>query len=107
VHHDDPGLPDLADMEGRLALVFAPTGGVDLSTAFRFAGLGLPEFHLLDRDIPPATQTRQQVAAMVNGDTTSGTETRNANAQYSIPSENEWYKSAGVVAGTMTFWFRE
>ena len=53
-------------MERRLALVFVPSGGVDLSTAFRFAGLNLPEFHILDRDIPPATQTRQQVAAMVN-----------------------------------------
>jgi hypothetical protein len=66
LHRDDPRLPDLADMERRLALVFAPTGGVDLSTAFRFTGLGCAEFHLLDRDIPPATQTRQQVAAMVN-----------------------------------------
>ena len=53
-------------MERRLALVFVPSGGVDLSNAFRFAGLNLPEFHILDRDIPPATQTRQQVAAMVN-----------------------------------------
>jgi len=66
LHREDPSLPDLADMERRLALVFAPTGGVDLSTAFRFAGLGLPEFHLLDRDVPPATQIRQQVATMVN-----------------------------------------
>jgi hypothetical protein len=66
LHRDDASLPDLAEMERRLALVFVPTGGVDLSTAFRFAGLGLPEFHLLDRDIPPATQARQQVAAMVN-----------------------------------------
>ncbi len=66
LHRDDPRVPDLADMERQLALVFAPTGGVDLSTAFRFAGLSLPEFHLLDRDVPPATQTRHQVAAMVN-----------------------------------------
>jgi hypothetical protein len=66
LHHDDPASPDLADMERRHALVFVPTGGNDLSTAFRFAGLGLAEFHLLDRDIPPATQIRQQVAMMVN-----------------------------------------
>ena len=66
LHRDDARLPDLAEMEGRLALVFAPSGGVKLSSAFRFAGLGLPEFHLLDRDTPPATQSRQQVAAMVN-----------------------------------------
>ena len=66
LHRDDPSLPDLTDIERQHALVFAPTGGVDLSTAFRFAGLSLPEFHLLDRDVPPATQTRHQVAAMVN-----------------------------------------
>ena len=47
-------------------VVFTPTGGVDLTSAFRFAGLGLPEFHLLDRDVPPVTQTRHWVAAMVN-----------------------------------------
>jgi hypothetical protein len=71
LHRDDPSLPDLADMERRLALVIAPTGGVDLSTGFRFAGLSLPEFHLLDRDIPPATQNRQHVAAMVAGPTSA------------------------------------
>jgi len=66
LHRDDPSLPDLADMERRLALVFAPTGGVDLSTGFRFAALNQPEFHLLDRDLPPVTQTRYEVAALVN-----------------------------------------
>ena len=66
LHHDDPRLPDLADMERQHALVFAPTGGVDLSSAFRFAGLHLREFHLLDRDMPPVTQTRHQIAEMVN-----------------------------------------
>ena len=66
LHRDDPSLPDLAAMERKLALVFVPSGGVDLSSAFRFAGLGLSEFHLLDRDMPPATQARQQVVAMVN-----------------------------------------
>ena len=66
LHREDQNLPDLGDMERQHVLVFVPTGGVDISTAFRFAGLGLPEFHLLDRDIPPATQSRQQVAAMVN-----------------------------------------
>ncbi len=66
LHRDDHRLPDLADIERQGRLVFAPTGGVDLSTGFRFASLGLPEFHLLDKDVPPATQTRQQVAAMVN-----------------------------------------
>jgi putative ATP-dependent endonuclease of OLD family len=66
LHREDPSLPDLADMERQHALVFVPSGGVDLSTGFRFASLRLPEFHLLDRDVPPATQTRYQVAAIVN-----------------------------------------
>lgn len=30
LHRDDPRMPDLADMERQFALVFAPTGGVDL-----------------------------------------------------------------------------
>ena len=59
-------MPDLADMERRLILMFMPTGGADLSSAFRFAGLKLPEFHILDRDIPPATESRQRVAMIVN-----------------------------------------
>jgi hypothetical protein len=66
LHRDSARLPDLADMERQGRVVFAPTGGVDLSTRFRYAGLALPEFHLLDRDIPPVTQTRHQIAAMVN-----------------------------------------
>jgi hypothetical protein len=69
LHRDDRSVPDLAETEQRHALVYVPSGGVDLSSAFRFAGLGCPEFHLLDRDIPPATQTRQQVAMMVNSRT--------------------------------------
>lgn len=66
LHRENSRTPDLADMERRGMLVFVPAGGVDLSTAYRFANLGLPEFHLLDRDVPPATQVREQIAAMVN-----------------------------------------
>jgi hypothetical protein len=47
-----------------------PAGGGDrLSWAARMAALGLPEFHLLDREIPPATEQRQQAAAIVNEQT--------------------------------------
>jgi hypothetical protein len=53
-------------MERQFDLAFVSTGGSDASSAFRFAGLVVPEFHLLDRDVPPATQTRQWVMAMVN-----------------------------------------
>jgi len=38
--------------------------------------------------------TTEQGAYTLNGDTTSGLETKNANATYWIPSENEWYKAA-------------
>jgi formylglycine-generating enzyme required for sulfatase activity len=36
----------------------------------------------------------EQGAYTLNGDTSSGLETKNANAVYWIPSENEWYKAA-------------
>jgi formylglycine-generating enzyme required for sulfatase activity len=38
--------------------------------------------------------TTEAGAYTLNGDVSSGTETRNANATYFIPSENEWYKAA-------------
>jgi len=36
----------------------------------------------------------EQGAYTLNGDTSNGLETKNANATYWIPSENEWYKAA-------------
>jgi len=66
LHREDGTLPDLAEMERRLDLVFVPSGGSDQSSAFRFAGLKLAEFHILDRDEPPVTEARQRVAAMIN-----------------------------------------
>ena len=38
--------------------------------------------------------TTETGAYTLNGDTTSGLETKNAGATYWIPSENEWYKAA-------------
>jgi len=38
--------------------------------------------------------TTEAGAYTLNGDVTSGTETRNGGAKYFIPSENEWYKVA-------------
>jgi len=49
---------------------------------------GQPVTHVED-----ATTTEGGVYAL-NGDTTSGMETKNANAQWWIPSEDEWYKAA-------------
>lgn len=66
LHRADSAVPDLAELEQQRQLVFMPMGGGDSASAFRFAGLGLPEVHLLDRDVPPVTADRHRVAAMVN-----------------------------------------
>ena len=67
LHTDDPMLPDLGKLERAGALVMLPVGGGDLlAWAARMAALGLPEFHLLDREMPPATERRQQAAEIVN-----------------------------------------
>jgi hypothetical protein len=63
LHADDPTLPDLGTLERAGSLVILPIGGGDvLAWAARMAALGLPEFHLLDRDLPPATERRAQVS---------------------------------------------
>ena len=67
LHAHQPGLPDLASRERRGALVFVPFGGGDpWLWADRLAALGLPEFHLYDRESPPETELRQRVADAVN-----------------------------------------
>ncbi|HVC96462.1 MAG TPA: ATP-dependent endonuclease [Pirellulales bacterium] len=67
LHADDPMLPDLGKLERVGVLVILPVGGGDLvAWAARMAALGLPEFHLLDREVPPATERRQQAAEIVN-----------------------------------------
>jgi hypothetical protein len=66
LHAADPTLPDLAAMEHRRELVFLPFGGDPRPWAFRLASLELAEFHIYDRDVPPATDSREQAADMVN-----------------------------------------
>jgi putative ATP-dependent endonuclease of OLD family len=67
LHADDPKLPDLGAMEQAGTIVMLPVGGGDVLTwAAWMAALGLPEFHLLDREVPPATERRQQAAEIVN-----------------------------------------
>lgn len=67
VHADDPALPDLADMEAEGRLIFLPIGGSDLAVwSQRLAPLGLHEFHLLDRDVPPLTHEHQAAVDTVN-----------------------------------------
>ena len=67
LHVADATLPDLGELERAGMLVMLPVGGGDiLSWASRLATLGLPEFHLLDREVPPTTELRRQAAKIVN-----------------------------------------
>ena len=67
LHADDPTLPDLGKLERAGAMVMLPIGGGDLlAWAARMAAMNLPEFHLLDRVVPPATERRQHAVELVN-----------------------------------------
>jgi len=67
LHADDPTLPDLGKLERAGAVLMLPIGGGDLlAWAARMAALGLPESHLLGREVPPATERRQQAVEIVN-----------------------------------------
>lgn len=67
LHAHEPTLPDLAAMEHRGEVVFVPSGGADLkSWSHRLAPLGKPEYHLYDREDPPETEPRRQLADSVN-----------------------------------------
>ena len=66
LHAHDSAVPDLADMELRGQLIFLPTGGVISLWARRLEPLGLPEFHLLDHEVPPETELRRAAADMIN-----------------------------------------
>jgi hypothetical protein len=67
LHAHEPEFPDLGAMEHRGELIFVPFGGADLKLwTHRFAALGKPEFHLYDREDPPETELRQQLAEAVN-----------------------------------------
>jgi putative ATP-dependent endonuclease of OLD family len=67
LHRDDRRLPDLRALEQSGELIFIPVGGGDvIAWASRLAPIGLPEVHVLDREVPPVTETRQQAARIVN-----------------------------------------
>jgi hypothetical protein len=62
-----PGLPDLGAMEHRGELIFVPFGGADVKLwTHRLGPLGKPEFHLYDREEPPETELRRQLAEAVD-----------------------------------------
>jgi hypothetical protein len=67
LHAAEPRLPELAALERQGKLMFVPFGGGDsLSWTVRLAGLQRREFHVYDRDVPPATEARQRAAELVN-----------------------------------------
>ncbi len=63
---DDDALPDLSHLERRGRILFVPFGGDPRNWIFRFAELGCPEFHLFDRELPPATVVRRESARIIN-----------------------------------------
>lgn len=67
LHQSDPAIPDLNTLETeRRVAVVSLGGGGSSSWSHRFAGLGLMEFHLLDREIPPETDNRRAAAIATN-----------------------------------------
>lgn len=67
LHRDDPHLPDLRALEHTGEMIFVPVGGGDLVTwASLLAPIGLHEIHILDREMPPVSEARQQTARIVN-----------------------------------------
>jgi hypothetical protein len=67
LHRQDSSLPDLRAWERDGRVVLLPRGGGDnLAWVTCLAPLGLPEFHLLDREDPPATQRRHSMAMAIN-----------------------------------------
>jgi len=64
---DQPALPCLGQLEQAGRLVFVPAGGGDFQPWLaRLAPFGCAEFHILDREVPPATQQRLAWAELVN-----------------------------------------
>lgn len=67
LHRHDSAVPDLRAWEQTGDVVFVPvTGGDLIAWVSRLAPIGLPEVHILDREMPPTSETRQQAASIVN-----------------------------------------
>jgi hypothetical protein len=62
-----PELPDLHSWEAEGRIVLIPVGGGDASSwPDRLRGLGLPEFHLYDREQLPETDARRRAINRIN-----------------------------------------
>ncbi len=67
LHADDSTIPDLRVAEQTGLIAFVPVGGSSFCHwTYRLEGLGLAEFHLLDKEIPPLTTERRRAVALVN-----------------------------------------
>lgn len=67
LHRDDNRVPDLGMLERSGILIFVPIGGSNFRDwANRLQGLGMREFHLLDRETPPLTADREEVVGQIN-----------------------------------------
>lgn len=67
LHADRSELPDLVALERQGAVIFIPAGGNDFRPwLMRLAPFGCAEFHLYDRELPPASVEREQWSAQVN-----------------------------------------
>jgi len=64
---DLPNVPDLGDLQAAGHIVLVPLGGGNAASwPDRFHRLGLPEFHLYDREQQPETDVRLRAVAQVN-----------------------------------------
>jgi hypothetical protein len=67
LRRDDPALPDLGQEETTGRIIFLPAGGGSIgSWALKFWQLGLPQFHLYDREMSPATEVRSNLVNAIN-----------------------------------------
>ncbi len=67
LHRDDLALPDLGREETSGRLIFLPAGGGSIGTwALKLWQLGLPQFHLYDREMSPATEVRRYLVNAIN-----------------------------------------
>ncbi|MHC4880651.1 MAG: ATP-dependent endonuclease [Planctomycetota bacterium] len=64
---DDSSVPNLANEEAGGNVILVPFGGGGhVEWISRFQSLGLPEFHLFDRETSPETESRLATAAAIN-----------------------------------------
>jgi hypothetical protein len=67
LHRDNPALPDLGREEAGGRIIFLPAGGGSIgSWTLKLWQLGLPQFHLYDREMSPATEVRRNLVNAVN-----------------------------------------